>query len=204
MPYKTTAEKEREKWMTLPEAVIHIRSADGCDEEEARRQLIAALADLDAHRLAPLGPRRWAQEDGVQMSGLAPVGPVWLEAQINWETGTVRDDWDAANYGKWRLLLISRWRVYHQWPSREANTDSRGGPSESPVSLVRNAGGRPTVREQVVDALLKMRSEGVDLNLKHTRLAELAAKHSGKSLGDPGWNERTIVAHVSSWLRDNR
>jgi hypothetical protein len=60
MPYKTKAEQEREKWMTLPDAIVHICSANGFDEKAARRQLIAAL--LEGARV--LQPLKWDRERG--------------------------------------------------------------------------------------------------------------------------------------------
>jgi hypothetical protein len=210
MPYKTTAEKEREKWMTLPEAVTHIRSADGCDEEEARRQLIAALAE----GLRPLGVLKWERERNDRSPPMGytpattptdtpPTGPAWLKAKIRWKDGRVRDDWGEYKPGKWRVLLIQRHSVHRVWHSREANTESRGGPLENPVSLVRKAGGRPSVRDQVYDTLEKMRSAGDDLTLPNKKLAEVVAKRKYKKLGDPNWNKRTIEGHISTWKREH-
>jgi hypothetical protein len=68
---------------------------------------------------------------------------------------------------------------------------------------VRNRGGRPSTFEQVSEALEKMRAEGCNMALPHKRLAEEAAKRSGKELGKRNWNERTITRHVGKWLRDN-
>jgi hypothetical protein len=123
LPYKTKADQEREKWMTLPEAVAHICSALGCDERGGRRQLIAALSDGARYlqhlkwereqndRLTPIG-----YSPGIIPMDTPPLGRTWLEAKIRWKTGRVRDDWGGYNPGKWRVLLISRYGVARLWP----------------------------------------------------------------------------------------
>jgi hypothetical protein len=45
MPYISKRERERQKWMTLKEAISRIREFEGCDEAAALAQLRAALAD---------------------------------------------------------------------------------------------------------------------------------------------------------------
>src|SRR5665213_2915185 len=45
MSYKSTATRERENWMTLPEAINHICVANQWDEVTAQLQLRFALAD---------------------------------------------------------------------------------------------------------------------------------------------------------------
>ena len=57
MPYKSKAEDERERWMTLPEAVSHICSCRSAATKTLHvRQIIKALAD------------------GVQVLGAAEMG----------------------------------------------------------------------------------------------------------------------------------
>jgi hypothetical protein len=45
MSYVSPAERERQRWMTLKEAISHIQRVDGCDEVIAFAQLRRALAD---------------------------------------------------------------------------------------------------------------------------------------------------------------
>ena len=45
MPYVSAAERERQRWMTLKEALGHIQRVDECDENSAFEQLRAPLAD---------------------------------------------------------------------------------------------------------------------------------------------------------------
>jgi hypothetical protein len=209
MPYKSNAERERDNWITLLEVVEHICSSEKCDEKVAHQQLVKALAD----GLRVLGPLKWAREKGdrpppfgntpaVAPSDTPPLGRVWLEAKIGWTTGKVRDDWSEHGQQKWRVLLISRLSVLRLWPSPQpSKPDST--PSAEVINLpTRTTGGRPTARDQVHDELQKMRDEGLDLTLSQKRLAEKVAERNGKSLGDRGWGERTIIDHVSKLLRE--
>jgi hypothetical protein len=45
MPYIPKGEREQHDWMTLKEAISHIRSVDGCDEAAALQELRVAIAD---------------------------------------------------------------------------------------------------------------------------------------------------------------
>jgi hypothetical protein len=50
-----------------------------------------------------------------------------------------------------------------------------------------------------------MQKEGYDMMSPHKTLAKEVARRAGFKLGeDPGWNDRTIVDHVSNWLDENR
>jgi hypothetical protein len=143
MPYKSRAELERECWMMLPEAVAHIRDADGCDEAAARQQIIKALAD----GVRALGLLRWEKEKGDKPpfgstgitvpSDTPPSGRDWLTAKIRWNAGRVRNDWSEYKSGKWRVLLILRAKVEQLWPKTSQLGDSamaaqpkRGRPPE--------------------------------------------------------------------------
>jgi hypothetical protein len=215
MPYRTKAELDRENWKTIPDAVADICAADHCEARAARDQLRKALADDDS-----LWPLRWQLEKRDRTpekkqrdipfsvpDDLPPHGRVWSEAKIRWQTGRVRDDWGDYNKGKWRVLLIHRLAVGRHWPQPDnSGIRSRHG-SRSSAQVInlstRNLGGRPTASEQVYDALRKMRDEGYDMRQPQKRLAEEAAKGSGKKLGEPNWDERTIIGHVSKWLHNN-
>ena len=129
MPYKSKAEVERERWMTLPDAVAHIithlraAKADHCDEKAARQQIIKALAD----GVQVLGPLRWDKEKGdkpppfgytptIVPTDTPPLGRDWLTAKIRWKSGRVLDDWGEYKNGKWRVLMILRATVEQHWP----------------------------------------------------------------------------------------
>jgi hypothetical protein len=210
MPYKAKAAHQREEWMTLLEVVTHIRSADNCDENAAREQLIAALVD------GALGPLRWQREhdDRPTLLGVSsitrptdtpPLDRAWLEAEINWETGHVRDAWGEYKPGTWRVLLILRHNVLRLW-RRQPDSNNHRSESENVVKLpTRDAGGRPTPRDKVYGELDKMWSEGCDMSRPQKTLAEEVAKRKNKKLGkDRNWSERTTIGHVSAWLRKNQ
>jgi hypothetical protein len=159
--YKTSAEQEREKWMTLPEAVSHIRIANGYDEREAQRQLIAVLAD----NWRILGPLKWERErddrslafgytPATTPTDTPPLGPAWLEAKIRWKTGRVRDDWGQYKPGKWRTLWVSRDRVARQWPSQQTiQTQNVAGSNVTSITDARRRGRKPVVGPRVSDSM---------------------------------------------------
>jgi hypothetical protein len=161
MPYKTKAAQEREKWMTLPEAVDHICDADGCDERTARHKLIAVLAD--DWRI--LGPPKWERERGDRSppfgytpattpTDTPPLGPPWSQAKIRWKTGRVRDDWGEYKPGKWRVLLVSRDRVARQWPLPPANDQTQSAASNvTSLTAARKRGRKPVVGPKVSDSM---------------------------------------------------
>jgi hypothetical protein len=49
----------------------------------------------------------------------------------------------------------------------------------------------------------QMRDESYNLTTPQLRLAELVAERNSRKLGDKGWSERTIIEHVSDWLKKN-
>jgi hypothetical protein len=134
MPYKSKAERVREQWVTLAEAVEHIRSTEICTETEAQQQLLAALVDDALHDVAREIPggehlRGIAWEDGVGLSevlldrigeisidppyrafahDVPPAGPGWKSADIDWRTGTVLNQYSSHRLGERRTVLILR------------------------------------------------------------------------------------------------
>jgi len=155
MPYKSKAERERENWRTIPEAIVAICAADRCDESTARKLLRKALANAD------LGPLRWQPEKGditlqkPRASRFAianhgpPNGQIWITAKIRWSTGRVRDDWDT---GKWLVLLIHRLRIDRYWAP--PNTPSAGPASGNVIPInTRKRGPLPEVGNRIRDAM---------------------------------------------------
>jgi hypothetical protein len=45
LPYKSKATLERERWMTLAQAITHVAKHDGCDRDSALKQLRDAFGD---------------------------------------------------------------------------------------------------------------------------------------------------------------
>jgi hypothetical protein len=108
-------ERESAQRFKLPEAVAHVCEADGCDQEMAKQELRKALAG------GSLGDLRWEDE-------LAPLDmppgrdPRWADVEINWEAGTVRDDWSDRD-PQHRMLLIRRVALRRYWPKMHPPAD---------------------------------------------------------------------------------
>jgi hypothetical protein len=161
MPHKTKGELEREDWMTLPEVVGNICSADKCDERVARSELIAVLT----HDWRVLGPLRWERERDDRPPGIGvtsiiaptdtpPLGAVWSKAKINWKTGRVRGDWGEYKPGKWRVLLISRHHVARHW-SQPSTPDATPPANSNLGNLVSNNKARKRGRKSDVANRIK-------------------------------------------------
>jgi hypothetical protein len=143
MPYFSRAERERSLWCTIPDAIEHICSIDHCNELAARRQLRDGLAD------GALGRLRWENPPRVpNMAGLRPEWGAgapppkhlhWTDIDIDWNAGTVFDDFDlitearAVGVAEWRILLINRRGLAGLWPK----------PSQPPF----HAGQDPSITE---------------------------------------------------------
>lgn len=156
MPYHSRAEQERERWMTLLDAVAHIAAFDGCDRTTAQTQLIKALAD------GKLRPLKWepAEGDKSPLPSLGssmlvpddspPQGRAWSDAVIDWATGRVRDDFGEYHPGQARVPLLLRQKVARLWPP--ASVPSTRDPRK-PAPLTSRRGPRPTVRHRVEQAM---------------------------------------------------
>lgn len=64
MHYVSKGEHERAPWMTLPDAIKHVRRHEGCSHNSARKQLSDALADREIRV-------KWADEDVERTRALA-------------------------------------------------------------------------------------------------------------------------------------
>src|SRR5262249_42105378 len=101
---------------------------------------------------------------------------------------------------RFRKPIFRREQVSKLWPSMPESGQS---PSENVVDFPRGPRGRPSERDSVYQTLAQMRRDGVSLNKLQKMLAEEVASRNGVKLGDRGWDDRTIVQHVSDWLREN-
>jgi len=159
MPYKSKSELAREDWMTVPDVVAYIRSADNCKEEEAGQQLRKALTD------GVLGVLKWEREKGgkpppfgytpiVGPTDTPPVKGVWLTAKIRWKTGEVRNDWGEFKHGEWRVLLIRRFTVLRLWPASETGSHADSDSNEV-TKIPRKRGPKTVVRDKIRDKMRK-------------------------------------------------
>ena len=205
MPYQSKADRERAQWMTLREALTHIGKAERCTLKAALRQLGEAIADREIDA-------RWPH--ALHLSGdwdedLGPPRDIrfWKSARfILAGGGRILDDPACRTHhvrlqlireGKlhYRRVLIRRDDVERIWPAREARAREQVD--------IRRKQGRPTARDTVWKTMGQMRDESYNLTTPQLRLAELVAERNSRKLGDKGWSERTIIEHVSDWLKKN-
>jgi hypothetical protein len=110
---------------------------------------------------------------------------------------------------RFRKPLFQRDSVLYLWRLVEAApTAGESVPNDKkivafPKEPSKAPRGRPSERDTVRQTLAQMRAEGASLREPHKRLAEIVAKKNGRTLGDRRWDERTIVQHISEWLREN-
>jgi hypothetical protein len=157
MPYyKSRAERERANWRTLPEAVDHVCTTDGCLPEEGYQQIRAALAD------GQLGPLLWANRQpsprrvgGAAVESDDPPSPHrhWRNVKIDWKLGTVLDDFDYTEAGRpfapWRMLLIHRVALKSHWPDPVPDVASPGRQASAASCAPRPRASDSAVREWV-------------------------------------------------------
>jgi hypothetical protein len=94
MTYIPRAVLERQKWLTLPEAISHIIDVEKCARNDALGQLLDALVDeavrtiwaLPDDRLNSQDPTRWYRSILPHYSALE----LWMTASINLETQLIR------------------------------------------------------------------------------------------------------------------
>ncbi len=188
MPYVRKAERERALWMTLREAATYIQEAERCDSVEALRQLKMAIAD---QQIAV----RWA--DATDAKDQPATNPAfWQEVQLLLvQDGFAPDpDWNIL-----RPLLVHRETVTTIWSHPTPETTDTV--ADHVAVTVARKGGRPSVRNLVWDSLTRRRDGGDKLESPYQRLAEQVAADNGTDLDAKGWDERTIVQHVSDWFR---
>jgi hypothetical protein len=127
MPYISKADRERARWLCLPEVVALVQAADGCSAEQAQTQIREALRD------GAIWPLCWSPEpasppyrgSGVRIPGYPPpsrggedwrVLDHWRVVKLDWESSRVLDTFARAEHKALRELY------------RQADT----GPTEPP------------------------------------------------------------------------
>ncbi len=215
MPYVSKAERD---WMTLREALAHIKTVEDCNLRAAWGQLREAIGDQEVKvrwadvtlELSTIGPGHYLEEDDVPPT----AGRFWKTARVIFSgMGRVLDD-PACRSKSIRLKLIREYRLHYRpllvlrehveknWPGDSAEQLSSRGRTSASKDIVR--AGRRSDRDLVWQTLDGMRKRGADLGVSQKRLAELIAKENDRQLDhDRGWKERTIVQHVSDWLKEH-
>jgi hypothetical protein len=147
--------------MTLTEVVERICADGAANDEAARAQLIAALADgvlslkwddsnPDSHRYTDRGSVERDQPHG--------KGSYWREnAKFRWESGEILNDWCSYRHNEWRKLLIRKISVNKFWPQPKKR------------------GGRPPI---------------LSWELVEQKVIKLMDHHGDFSAADPEWNSQ--------------
>src|SRR6202790_93596 len=125
MSYLSITALDREQLRFLPEIVTHICRVSAADREAAQVQILAALAE-------GLGPLYWddrgAEPDVIGMiaSDDPPgPGPLWRDANINFEDGTVLEfGLVEERRPRRRMLLVHPHGIDKWWPDRAAKTEA--------------------------------------------------------------------------------
>jgi hypothetical protein len=94
MPYVSAAERQRQRWMTLKEALSHIQRVEKLDENAALHHLRLALAEgavgaTWAMSEALLQKAGDSLTSGIQIIDEAVRGAFWLNVRVNLEVGTL-------------------------------------------------------------------------------------------------------------------
>ncbi len=153
MPYVSRAEREAKSRMTWSELLAHVRSAENCEEEEARRQ-IQLTADDGALRYRW---EHWRFPSGGTGSATLPQGPQYFRTPDYWLTCAVDpadpdrvleppihdpkmvDRRTAKRLEKarqYRKPLFERECVNKIWPERETPARRGSRPTDKQVEKV--------------------------------------------------------------------
>jgi hypothetical protein len=208
MPYKSKAERERTHYMTFVNAVAQVCACDQCDKHAAVAQLLRAIIDTEVNVM-------WA--DQTEWEG----PPVWPERRIRaayWQKerillengGMVLDDEittpkevqkEALRAGiiRYRPVLVKRADVLRFWPKQR--TDSIYRPDKTSKAPPR--AGRPSVRATIRNTLTEMHAGEVSLSRPQKALAIEIVQRNDVEFGAPGWSERTVLKHISDWLKEH-
>jgi hypothetical protein len=135
VPYVSKEERERAKWLDLGRLEAHVCAAEGCNQDEARQQIVRALGDgaiwplrwdpEPAHSyyfntisggLVIGGPRGCPPPGGFYRSGHRSVDrrdvKHWRVVKLDWERSRVFDDFERAAYPAVR----ERWPIFEDDP----------------------------------------------------------------------------------------
>jgi hypothetical protein len=188
LPYTSKAELERERWMTLAQAIAYVAEHDGCDCRSALEQLCDAICDRSVS--SKWEDRKWFDWEAQRAS-------FW--ARIRIRDAKVAD----PETGQWRTLLVLKDDVFRIWPEPSAAT--AGSESGKGGSITKAKGGAPSASAEIFQALDRLSRRGHPVkNMPRQRLAELVGKECGKELGKRrGWTEGTVLRHIQSYLEEH-
>jgi hypothetical protein len=185
LPYKSKAERKRELFVTLAEAIDRISKQDKCSWDEAKDQVRAALADN------AIGPLRWEDERPAEVS-TAPIDrDFWQKADIR-RDGSVFDRWRERS----RTLLIAKHMIFQLWPQRSVASAGSKSAHAGPSTKAKGRG-RPSAEIEVHQALDRLLQGGHNVkSMPRKKLVALVDEECGKRR-----KSRTIQKYISSWLK---
>jgi hypothetical protein len=174
-------ENDGSRWMTLVSAEEHIEALQNCDSVEALRQLKEEIGD-------GIVKVRWADD---QM-GKPDVAALKASQFILCGSGL------APGGTGLQPLLVNSEDILRLWPQRRFVKNRPAEPS-----VAKSGPGRPTVRETIRETLSKMKSEGTLVRSNQSEIARRIMKLNNTDENKPGWKMRTILKHISKWLKEN-
>jgi hypothetical protein len=151
MPYLSPQERNRQRWMTLRDAILHIRRVDKCDQETALHQLRAALADGEVQArwgsgeipqfVIPIVPGAvevpaWALQKfwlsvPIDLTGAGSIPALLLEelespqAEEEEEEDEDDDDNEGSRLTRY-FVFVLREDIERHWPSDHPETRAKG------------------------------------------------------------------------------
>ena len=232
MAYVSNAERERARWMTAAEAIKHIQKAANCGRDEAWIQLSKAIADGKIpNRWADVSFEPSTGRPGHYVEHYADEDDVpptsrwfWASAWFRFSGGgrvlddparrprSVRRKLALSGKRQFRPLLVLRDTVDSIWPvagRTVADVETGGTGSDNTAgnqatsAEATHKGGRPSIKQLVYETLSQMRDEGISMTRPQKALAYEIAQRNGEQIGEKDWSERTVIAHVSKWQKEN-
>jgi hypothetical protein len=186
LPYTSKAAFERERWMTLAEALTHVAEYDGCDRRSALKQYRDALGDnkLITKWEDPSHARDWPPKDAA----------FWQQARI--QRGRVFD----PQARRWRTLLILKNSIYQIWPEPSVASTEPASGEVGPTTKV-NPVGRRTPKVEIHQAMERLLQRGHRVEtMPPAKLSPLIATECDKQIDhDEGFSRRNIRRHIEGW-----
>jgi hypothetical protein len=167
--------------------------------QEISLQFAAKLFEID-HPPPPLLGSRFSV--GIDKALILGVRAFWRETR--YRRGKVFD----LTCDRWRVPLLERAAVQRCWPSEGHNETLPIGSQAAADDACRviaaekrlHSGGRPSSKRDIYTALEALLSEKHHVRtMGISRVADMVARHCGKSVGERGWSLRTVQQHIQTW-----
>jgi len=191
------------RYWTLPQAMGWIRSRD----ENALSSFAAPNGWKQVRRERDYDhPRSPGWRPGALMS----IGEAWRElhgALVASRIAAFSTDGAQRSPAYWghhlslpvgNNAIVASAEVRGLWPA--PSETPAGASADRAVAEPKTTEGRPSNRVAIRAALDALHRDGRRVHdMARTQLAGLVAERCGAKLDDPGWNRRTVLAHIQSW-----